>query len=426
MLINIPNLNTLSILMLSLIAVIGCSPQPNVTVANPPSLSLQDRLGTRFYEVNAAHFKAPKVKEISFQIPDDGAAIWGATGRDSEGNIYVGVSTYAKEDRTAYLVQYNPITEKSVLQGDVLSQLKKLNIYRPGMGQSKLHSKFYQAEDGYLYFSSFDEKGETGEINPTWGGHLWRKLPHSIEWEHILSSEDALIAVNTDSRFVYALGYWGHVLYQYDTVTQSINKVTVGSVKGHISRNFLVSQNGHVFVPKVEFSTEKTLIVNLNEYDSALNLVASTPLEHYLYDKKHSKHGIVSYINMKNGDIYFVTAVGALYKISQTNNNRHQVSFEVFLSETDEAGGYFPSLFSLNGENFLGAFGRLPNSKHYSWLVYETSTKTTAIYDLKSLDSKKLLYGSVTRDNLGNLYVVGLDQSNRSKHQPMILQLSYK
>jgi len=421
---NILHLNKLSILIL--IAVMGCSPQPKVEVVNTHSLSLQDRLGTRFVAVNNKHFKAPKVKEISFQIPDDGAAIWGATGRDSEGNIYVGVSTYAKEDRTAYLFQYDPITEKSVLQGDVLSQLKRLNIYRPGMGQSKLHSKFYQAEDGYLYFSSFDEKGETSEINPTWGGHLWRKLPHSVEWEHILASEDALIAVNTDGRFVYALGYWDHVLYQYDTVNQSINKVTVGSVKGHISRNFLVTQNGHVFVPKVEFSANNTLIVNLNEYDSALNLVASTPLEHYLYDNKHSKHGIVSYINMKNGDIYFVTAVGALYKISQTNNNKHQVNFEVFLSETDEAGGYFPSLFSLNGENFLGVLGRLPSSKHYSWLVYETSTKTTAIYDLKSLYSRNLLYGSVTRDNSGRLYVVGVDRSNRSKHQPMILQLSYK
>jgi hypothetical protein len=88
----------------------------------------------------------------------------------------------------------------------------------------------------------------------------------------------------------------------------------------------------------------------------------------------------------------------------------------VFLSETDEADGYLPGLFSFNGENFLGAFGRLSNGKHYSWLVYETSTKTKSIFDLKSLYSKKLLYGSVTRDNLGNSYVVGLDQSNSSKH----------
>jgi hypothetical protein len=127
---------------------------------------------------------------------------------------------------------------------------------------------------------------------------------------------------------------------------------------------------------------------------------------------------------MKNGDMYFVTAVGALYKISQTNNS-HQVSFEIFLSETNEVGGYFPSLFSINGENFLVALGRLANSKYYSWFVYETSTKTTAIYDLKTFDNKNLLYGSVTRDDLGNIYVVGVDQKIKKTHEPVILKFSY-
>jgi hypothetical protein len=124
--------------------------------------------------------------------------------------------------------------------------------------------------------------------------------------------------------------------------------------------------------------------------------------------------------------MYFVTGVGALYKISQNSHGKHEVTFEVFLSETGDKGGYFPSLFSINGENFLVSFGRQPSSKHYSWLIYETSTKTTAIYDLKTFTNKNLLYGSVTRDDLGNIYVVGVDQSIKSKHQPMILQLSYK
>jgi hypothetical protein len=67
-------------------------------VVNTSSLSLQDRLGTLFFAVNNKYFKAPIVNEISFQIPD-AAAFWGATGRDSEGNIYFGVSTYANEDQ---------------------------------------------------------------------------------------------------------------------------------------------------------------------------------------------------------------------------------------------------------------------------------------------------------------------------------------
>ena len=59
---NILHLNTLSILVLSLITVMGCSPQPKVEVVNTPSLSLQDRLGTRFVAVNNKYFKAPKVE----------------------------------------------------------------------------------------------------------------------------------------------------------------------------------------------------------------------------------------------------------------------------------------------------------------------------------------------------------------------------
>jgi len=406
----------------------GCEPTVEQQNQDIVGRTLDQRLGTHFNEVSPKYFKPPNVTQLEFPIIAEDSVLWGATGRDDFGHIYFGVSTYSKNADTAFLYQYSPHSNSLIKQSDVISQLKKAGLYTDGISQNKLHSKFYQADDGYLYFTSFDEQGENGKkgILPIHGGNIWRKKPNDVDWEHILTTKEALIAVNTDGRFVYALGYWGHVLYQYDTQAQVTNQIRVGAINGHISRNFLVSQNGHVFVPKVEISANNTLIVNLNEYDSALNLVASAPLEHYLYDNKLSKHGIVSYINMKNGDIYFVTAVGALYKISSTSNNRHQVTFEVFLSDTNEVGGYFPSLFSINGENFLVSFGRLPSSKHYSWLVYETSTKTTATYDLKTFTNKNLLYGSVTRDDLGNIYVVGVDQSIKSKHKPMILQLSYK
>jgi hypothetical protein len=418
----------ISMFGLMIFLVLGCDKFIEEKNQERTRRSVEQRLGTHFNEVNSSHFRLPNVIQLQFPTRLDGSVLWGATGRDDFGHVYFGVSSYSKNSNTAFLYQYSPQSNSLIKQSDVISQLKKAGLYTDGISQNKLHSKFYQADDGYLYFTSFDEQGENSKkgILPIHGGHIWRKKPDAFNWEHIRATKEALIAVNTDGLFVYALGYWGHVLYQYDTQTQVTNQIRVGAINGHISRNFLVSQNGNVFVPKVEISANNTLIVNLNEYDSALNLVASTPLEHYVYENKHSKHGIVSYINMKNGDIYFVTAVGALYKISPTSNDIHQVSFEIFLSDTNEIGGYFPSLFSINGENFLVAFGRLPNSQHYSWFVYETSTKTTAIYDLKTFDNKNLLYGSVTRDDLGNFYVVGVDQSIRSKHQPMILQLSYK
>jgi hypothetical protein len=388
--------------------------------------TVEQSLGTHFNEVKSKHFRPPNVTQLEFPIISEGSVLWGATGRDDYGHIYFGVSTYSKNSDTAFLYQYSPQSERLIKQSDVISQLKKADLYTDGISQNKLHSKFYQADDGYLYFTSFDEQGENGKKGtlPIHGGHFWRKKPNDLDWEHILATKEALIAVNTDGRYVYGLGYWGHILYQYDTKTQVSNQIRVGAIHGHISRNFLVSQNGRVFVPKVERASDQ-LIVNLNEYDSALNLVASTPLEHYLYDNKSSQHGIVSYTNMKNGDIYFVTAVGALYKISLANSSKHQVSFEAFLSDTNEWGGYFPSLFSINGENFLVAFGRLPNSKNYSWLVYETSTKTTATYGFKNFDNKNLLYGSVTRDNFGNLYLVGVDQATRKKHKPVIFKFAY-
>jgi hypothetical protein len=44
-------------------------------------------------------------------------------------------------------------------------------------------------------------------ILPIHGGHIWRKKPDALNWELIRATKEALIAVNTDGRFVYALGY---------------------------------------------------------------------------------------------------------------------------------------------------------------------------------------------------------------------------
>lgn len=403
---------------------LGCEKTADVESKNYALRTLEQRLGTHFNEVSSKHFKQPNVTQLEFPIISEGAVLWGATGRDDFGNIYFGVSSNSKNVGTAFLYQYSPQSNNMIKQSDVISQLENAGLYKKGVSQNKLHSKFYQADDGYLYFTSFDEKGENDEKGtlPKHGGHIWRKKPNDLNWEHLLATKEALIAVNTDGRYVYALGYWDHILYQYDTQIQKFNKISVGAINGHVSRNFLVSQNGSVFVPKVERSVENMLKVNLNEYDTELNIVASHPLEHYLYEKEHSKHGIVSYINMKNGDMYFVTAVGALYKVSLNSHDKYHVTFEAFLSETSKKGSYFPSLFSINGENFLVTLGRLPKSKHYSWFVYETSTKTTAIYDFENISRDFLLYGSVTRDDFGGLYVVGL---NRNEQKPVILKFFY-
>jgi hypothetical protein len=45
---------------------------------------------------------------------------------------------------------------------------------------------------------------------------------------------------------------------------------------------------------------------------------------------------------MKNGDMYFVTWVGALCKVSKDISAKHRVTFEAFLSEKSDKGVYYP------------------------------------------------------------------------------------
>ncbi len=126
-------------------------------------------------------------------------------------------------------------------------------MLREGAHQAEVPLKIIEGPDGYLYFASMDEDGENpdGSQLPTWGGHLWRMNLRTHRWEHLLATKEALIAAGGAGRYVYALGYFGHVLYQYDTETNRTARVEVGSVDGHISRNFLVDRRGHVFVPRL-------------------------------------------------------------------------------------------------------------------------------------------------------------------------------
>ena len=68
--------------------------------------------------------------------------------------------------------------------------------------------------DGFLYFASMDEEGENanGSRLPTWGGHLWRMNQATYKWEHLLAAREALIAVAGGGKYIFSLGYFGHVL----------------------------------------------------------------------------------------------------------------------------------------------------------------------------------------------------------------------
>ena len=66
-----------------------------------------------------------------------------------------------------------------------------------------------------------------------------------------LAVPEALIAVAGAGRWIYTLGYFNHVLYQYDCETGKHQSITVGAVGGHISRNFFCDIRGHAYVPRL-------------------------------------------------------------------------------------------------------------------------------------------------------------------------------
>lgn len=418
----------LCLLSIGILSILACSEPIPESEQTFTTRTIEEQLGTVFSPIKDAHFKAPTVTQLPLNFVNNGAALWGATGKDDQGRIYFGVSSYYQYDNNSFLYQFDPKTNETVFQGDTITQLKKAGLYSPGVSQNKLHSKFYQADDGYLYFASFDENGESvsKEILPTHGGHLWRKKPDSTEWEHLLATNEALIALNTDGRYVYALGYWGHVLYQYDILTRRFNRMSIGSKKGHISRNFLIAPNGHVFIPQIIELADEQYATELLELDNKLNAVTTHTIEHYFSDKKYVDHGIVGYANTRKGHIFFNTGAGALYKLELQENRSYQLQFKRFWADQDTSAVYMPSLFTLDGDSFIVGMGKAYGEDLYSWFIYEESTDTSVNYQLDDIVSSKLLYGSVTKDHKGNMYVVGVDRSDRQKHRPIVLQLSYE
>lgn len=394
----------------------------NAKELDPNSVNLGDA-GAKFKTLNDKHFKPPSLSTISGDYVNTGASVWGAHGRDRLGRIYFAVSNYKDYNASSFLYQYDPRSNQITPQSDALTELKRNNQFMDGMSQNKLHSKLFQAEDGYLYFSSFDETGESSTKNPTWGGVFWRKKPESIEWEYLFSTEEALIAVNSNGRFVYALGYWGHVLYQYDTQKDAVRKIKVGSVPGHISRNFLVTNNGHVFVPKISGPTD--LMVELIEYDEKLFQVNTFRLNEYWNTNANDNHGIVSYVQLKNGSTLFLTSTGNLYEIVQMESDRSKVNSLGPISDTGEKA-YVSSLFSPDGEEMLVGLGRNEGAAQYQWYLYNIPSKTLVSYPVKDIDlNKHLLYGSLTSDNDGDFYIVGSNRQNSEKHRPIVLKASY-
>ena len=376
---------------------------------------------------------SPRVVEIPLPSSFPAEAIWGSTGRDASGHIWVGVSTRGYGP-SAHLLEYAPDTGKIRDRGDVVSELKRAGIWRDGEEQSKIHTKIFQAEDGYLYFASFDEEGESVSrgIKPKWGGHLWRLKPNSDHWEHLHAMPEGMVALAGYGNWVYALGYWDNVLYQYDTKKGTWRSLTVGSVRGHVSRNIVVDLHGHVYVPRArewrpaEAAGHPTELFSaeLVEFDTNLKEAGATRLDNYIDPSAgRDSHGIIGLTTLANGSIVVSTHRGYLYRITPANSGASKIEGLGWV----HPGGpsYAASLFAVDGARYLAAVATV-GSAAPQWLIYDLRTQQGRAGPLPIKIQDPLLYGTSTRDNNGRFYVVGWQKNFPGGHKPVMLQIDIR
>lgn len=351
-------------------------------------------------------------------------AIWGATGYDARGHVWIGITSNDHKTGSAHLYEFDPAMDKFTDRGNVVEELTRLGLRRPGELQMKIHSKIVEGPGSYQYFSSMDESGEEddGSKLPTWGGHLWRR-GRAGAWEHLFATPEALIAVAAGGPYVYALGYFNHVLYQFDTRTGRHRSVTVGSAGGHVSRNFIVDSRGHAFVPRVTRATSATATALLVEYEPSLREIGAQRLDEYFERDPDNSHGIVAVHPGADGSWFFATGKGRLYRIDPTSDGPATVI---------DLGWFHPS-----GNRYVASMFRDPDtgalhgvalpsgngSRTVEWVTHLPSGKATAAPfpygESLEFPTGAVLYGSMTRDLKGHFYVVG-----SMNYKPLILQVT--
>jgi len=388
----------------------------------------------------------PQVARLALPEFEGAHAIWGSTGQYSSGHLWFGVTAEGTSAPSAHLFEYDPAADRFTDRGDVVGQLSAAGILRPGEHQAKIHSKIVQGPDNYLYFSSMDEEGERedGSQLPRWGGHLWRMSLDTHKWEHLLATPEALIAVATGDRFVYALGYFGHVLFRFDTNSREIRRVPIGSVAGHVSRNFVADYRGHAYVPRVRFETEtlgrRTAGVSIVELGTNMEELKETPLEpeHYFDGTPTATHGITGIQEMADGSWYVATHLGFLYRIQpppRSSPVEHSAAtvtrvgwlhangptYVASLFTPDDSGTLLALAHNIIGE---GATGR------YQWLTFDLKSGVCRVapFAAGNMDdavvSQVLLYGSSTRDSQRNHYVVGIAPAGTGRSGPIVFRVS--
>ena len=389
--------------------------------------------------------RAPKLRSLELPLMHGMNSIWGATGRDHLGRIYYGVSAWdGLEDPSATLWRFDPRNDSFEFLGSVNEKLDELKLRRRtpfSETQVKIHSKIFQAEDGKIYFSTQDEhqEKEDGSSGALFGGRLFSVDPDSQNWECIHTAPEGLIALAARGRYVVAEGYFGHVIYQYDTQNKTVRSKRLGTFKGHVSRNIFMDRRMHVYAIRVQpaegddqqgvYQVEgQRQRVSLVELDTRLEEVQDWPLDDYLLTGTTSSEGITGFCELNDGSIVFVAQTGALWKISMDNDKAKLDRLGWFSSEGPSFCG---GLFCPFGDRYVCGFSIKKEGAPYRWTVFDIDRLTSCSLKLdqesQSLMNREnlLAYGTETIDHQARAYVVGWRQLNDGK-APHILQLTWE
>lgn len=427
------------------------SPQPSMTA---------DKWGRKFFTDSERFQRPPTIQSLSLPVSDGDEAIWGATGRDAEGAIYLGLASKDSSDLSAGLLRFSPQTGETKVLGRVNDELGIADGKQKATLQDKIHSKFFEATDGHLYFASLDETGEEtkGLANAKGGGYLIRLHRTTGEWERVLHTPESLISIGCSGRYIYALGYFGSRVYQFDTKTEKVRSVVVPNYGGHVSRNLLVTPTGHVLalrvtptspddnqpgtnwttpVPqddaKAQFeipegeSPRRRLFVELVEFDTDLNEVQTWPLDGYEAHGSTSSHGIISFASLMDGSILFTTQNGRLWRVHPTFEKTGKLESLGWIHPEGESSS--TAMFAPTGKDFIIAVTKV--GRRFDLLVYYLRLQESVTLALDPASEKlfnkslNLLYGSETMDNFGNAYIAGWTR-NSSGYVPLALQLQWR
>lgn len=364
----------------------------------------------------------PSIAELAVPSFDDANAIWGALGPDRDGRVWCGVSA-KRPGGSAHLMRHDPASSAWVDAGAVNDQLARAGMRRTAEAQVKIHSRILQGPDGWLYFTSMDEAGERedGSMLPSWGSHLWRIHPTTLAWEHLLAVPEGLVAAALGGPFVFTLGYFGHVLYRFDTRSGEVRRVIVGAEGGHACRNVLADARGHAFVPRLGRDATGRGLAHLLEFDVRFDLIGTTPLTRYpLPGAPEANHGIVGLAGMPDGRTFFTTHEGWLHELVPQRDGSTAVRMRGAFHP--EGAAYAASLFVLDGGRTLAGVTKRGDAFDWVRLDLSTDRAEASRIDLGSR-AEVLLYGSMTTDGAGRCYVAGWQAVAAGGHAPLLLRV---